>query len=254
MRRSLLFARRVAMELLRDPLSYIFCIGTPTGLMLVFYIIYMSVPEEGRANVKIFRPDMLTPGIAFFGFAFVMLLATLIISRDRSTAFLDRLRATPMRTADFLVGYAVPLLVLGLVQCLLTLIVGAILGALAGAPLTFWGVLRSIPALLPGLLFFIGCGMSFGSLLSEVSAPGVSSILITMSGLMGGIWMPLADMPKLEKVFACFPFMHMVRLGQGAMLGDTKDIGLHIGISLAYTAVVIALPLWLFPRALKRGK
>ncbi len=254
MKRAMQFSRLVAVSLLRDPLSYIFCIGTPTGMLLLFYVIYACVPAEGRANVQMFRPDVLTPGIAVFGFTFVMLLGTLVVSRDRTTAFLDRLCATPLRTADFLIGYTLPLLVLGIVQCVLTLGVGAILGATIEAPLSLLGCLRTVLALLPSLLFFIGLGIAFGSLLSATAAPGVTSILITLSGMMGGIWMPLETMPKLERVFAFFPFMHFVRLGQNAMSGTATELWLHIAVTLAYTALALAFPLWAFPHAMKKGK
>ncbi len=252
MKRSLLFSYQVGLTLLRDPLSYIFCIGTPTGMMLLFYFIYIGVPEAARANVMMFRPDILTPGIAFFGFTFVMLLGTLLVSRDRTTAFLDRLRATPLRTADFFIGYLLPLVVLGIFQCVLTVLVGAVLGATVGAPLPFVGCLLTLVASLPALLFFISLGIGFGSLLSATAAPGVTSVLISLSGMMGGVWMPIESMPKLEKVFSFLPFLHMVELGQAAMIGNTERLALHIGVSLAYTAVAVLFPLCAFPRALKK--
>ncbi len=254
MKRSLSFSRLVGLSLLRDPLSYIFCVGTPTGLMLLFYIIYVSMSPEARENVVTFRPDVLTPGIAFFGFAFVMLFGTLVVSRDRTTAFLDRLQATPLRTVDFLVGYTLPLFVLGIMQCILTICFGAVLGATVDAPLAFGGCVLTVLALLPALLFFIGLGITFGSLLSATAAPGATSVLITLSGMMGGIWMPLETAPKLEKLFSCFPFLHMVRLSQDAMSLTWDATWVHLLVTFVYTLVGVVLPLWLFPRALKRGK
>ncbi len=254
MKRGLLFSRLVGLTLLRDPLSYVFCVGTPTGMLLLFYIIYACVPAEGRANVLIFRPDILTPGICFFGFTFVMLLAALLVARDRTTAFLDRLSATPLRTADFLVGYLIPLFILGVAQCVLTLGVGAILGATVEAPLSFVGCIRAVAALMPVLIFFIGLGIGFGSLLSANAAPGATSFLITLSGMMGGVWMPLSTMPKLERAFSFFPFVHMVRLGQNAMAGVTTDVWLHLGVSLAYTALAVAFPLWAFSHSLQKNR
>ena len=62
--RGLYFGGRVTRELLRDPLSYIFCLLTPMGMQLMFFIIWSNVPEAGRANMEIFRADTLAPGIA----------------------------------------------------------------------------------------------------------------------------------------------------------------------------------------------
>ncbi len=253
MKRSISFARLVGVTLLRDPLSYLFCIGTPTGMLLLFYTIYANMPTDGRANMLIFRPDVLTPGIAFFGFTFVMLLGALLVSRDRGTAFLDRLRATPLRTIDFLAGYIIPLFLLGVAQCVLTFGIGAILCATLSVPLSFGRCLLSILSLLPALIFFICLGIGFGSILSATAAPGITSLLITLAGMMGGVWMPIETMPKLERVFAFLPFLHMVRLGRGAALGG-EGILLHLVVTLLYTVPAILLPVFLFPRALKKGK
>ncbi len=253
MRRGLLFSRRIMWELLRDPLSYIFCVVTPMGMMLLFYVIYVNMPAE--AATPMFRPDVLTPGIAFFGFAFVMLFASLLVSRDRDTAFLDRLRATPMRCADFLLGYTLPLLVLGLVQCVLTFSVGGILGAtVENGELTFVGCLGSIGALMPALFFMIFLGVFLGSLMSSMAAPGVSSLIVTLAGVMGGVWMPITDLPKLEKVFMFFPFLHMVRLGQGGAVFQVPDLWLNLGVSFGYLFIAACFAMWTFPHMLKKQK
>jgi ABC-2 type transport system permease protein len=250
--RGILFAKRVSKELLRDPMSYIFCLVTPLAMLLLFFLIYSNIPAEGQANMQIFSPVQLSPGIAYFGFTFVMLFATLLISRDRGGAFLMRLYASPMTAPDFLLGYFLPLFVLGLLQCLLTFLCGAILGAISGAALTFIGCLRATAALLPALLFFIGCGMIFGALLSEVASPGVSSVLITLSGVMGGVWIPLSDIPKLERIFNVFPFLHMVRLARSAMTGEADNTWLHLVVSLLYAALACVLAIASFRFMQKR--
>ena len=226
--RGICFGGRVTRELLRDPLSYIFCLLTPMGMQLLFFIIWSNVPEAGRANMEIFRADTLAPGIAYFGFSFVMLFGSLLLSRDRSTAFLTRL-------------YALPLFALGLGQMLLTFSFAAVLGAVAGTPLSFAGVLRSALALLPSLVFFIGVGLLFGALLSENAAPGLVSVVITLSGVLGGVWMPLETMPKLERVFSALPFLHGVRLARGAYRGGADHFGLHLAVTLVSAALSAAV-------------
>ncbi len=250
--RGLYFGGRVTRELLRDPLSYIFCLLTPMGMQLMFFIIWSNVPEAGRANVEIFRTDTLAPGIAYFGFSFVMLFGSLLLSRDRSTAFLTRLYATPMTAADFLLGYALPLFVLGIGQMVLTFSFAAILGAVGGTPLSFAGVLRSAIALLPSLTFFVGVGLLFGALLSENAAPGLVSVVITLSGVLGGVWMPLETMPKLERVFSALPFLHGVRLARGAYRGGAEHFGLHLAVSLGSAALAASLAVFAMHLARKR--
>lgn len=250
--RGLYFGGRVTRELLRDPLSYIFCLLTPMAMQLLFFVIWYNAPEAGRANMEIFRADTLAPGIAYFGFSFVMLFGSLLLSRDRSTAFLTRLYATPMAAADFLIGYALPLLVLGVGQMILTFSFAAILGAVGGTPLSFVGVIRSAVALLPSLVFFVGVGLLFGALLSENAAPGLVSVVITLSGVLGGVWMPLDTMPKLEKVFSFLPFLHGVRLARGAYRGGAEHFGLHLAVSLISAVLAAAVAVLAMHFARKR--
>ena len=99
--RTLLFAGRVTKEILRDPLSFVFCLGLPIVMLVGMYALFSSASPW-------FTLDYLTPGIAVFSNAFIMLYTTLLVSRDRSTAFLCRLYTSPMRTKDFVLGYALP--------------------------------------------------------------------------------------------------------------------------------------------------
>ena len=250
--RGIIFARRVGKELLRDPLSYIFCLATPAAMLLLFFIIYQNMPPEAQAGMAVFRQDSLSVGISYFGYSFVMLLAALIVSRDRTTAFLTRLRATPMTSVDFLVGYFLPLLVLGLGQTVLTFCFSAILGGISDTPLSLLSLVHSVPALLPSLVFFIACGLLFGSLLSVNAAPGVASVLITLSGVMGGVWMPLEEMPSLARIFSFFPFLHGVRLARYAYQGSAKEIGLPLVVTIGFAAVVSVLAVFAVHRAGKQ--
>ena len=83
-RRIRLFAVRTLREILRDPLSFVICLGVPLVLLVAMYALFS--PTEPW-----FTLDMLTPGIAVFSGAFAMLYMALLVSRDRATWFLTRL-------------------------------------------------------------------------------------------------------------------------------------------------------------------
>lgn len=244
--KGLYFGGRVARELVRDPLSYIFCLLTPVAMQVLFFTIYVNMPKAARAGMEIFRPDTLSTGVAYFGFSFVMLFAALLLSRDRSSAFLTRLYATPMTAVDFLVGYALPLVVLGSLQMLLTFSFAALLGGASGYPLQLVGILRAVLTLLPSLVFFVALGLAFGAFLSENAAPGLVSVIITLSGVMGGVWMPLEEMPSLRRIFSFLPFLHGVCLVRSSYRGDADAIWLHLAVTigsavLASTLAVLAM-------------
>ena len=108
--RSIIFSKRTVKEILRDPLSYIFCLGFPIVMLIIMTIVDQSIPPE--AAMTIFHIPNLAPGIAFFGLSFVMLFTCLQVSKDRSTALMLRLYASPMKSLDFIAGYTLPVLVL----------------------------------------------------------------------------------------------------------------------------------------------
>ena len=80
----LTFARRVAKEILRDPLNLVFGLGFPLAVILLLSAIQASVP------VPLFEIGRLTPGISVFGLSFMTLFSATIVAKDRTGAFLER--------------------------------------------------------------------------------------------------------------------------------------------------------------------
>ena len=154
--RMIAFARRNAREILRDPLSLGFGLGFPLILLALMTLIQRNVP------VEIFQMESLLPGICAFGESFFALFSAQLISKDRSSALMMRLKTSPLRARDFILGYALPLLPMALVQAALCVAFALVLGLKPS-----WGILRMLASLLPGALVFIALGLICGSLLSE---------------------------------------------------------------------------------------
>ena len=112
--KSLVFAKRVLKEITRDPLSYIFCLGFPMVMLVIMSVVDRSIPAQ--ANMTVFHIENLGPGIAYFGLTFVMLFSSIQVSKDRTTALLLRLYASPMTPADYIIGYTLPVCLLALAQ------------------------------------------------------------------------------------------------------------------------------------------
>ena len=74
------------MEILRSPLSYIFCVGFPVLMLLLFQMI-----AGVTGQTYWFEMYRLAPGICVFSFLFVILFMALLLTRDRSTAVLTLL-------------------------------------------------------------------------------------------------------------------------------------------------------------------
>ncbi len=251
MMRAIVFAGRNAKELLRDPISYIFCLGFPLVMLFIMTVVNENIPKE--ANMVIFRIEYLSGGIAVFGLTFVMLFTCLQVAKDRGSAFLLRLYASPMTAPDFIVGYILPILAIAVAQSAVTYIASVAVGAVTGYTFSVGGLLLAMLILLPADLFFIGTGLLFGTIFNEKAAPGLCSVIISLSAILGGIWMDVENLGGgLKSVCEALPFYHIVTAARAAVLGKNGEIMPHLLIVAAYAAAVFALSVVVFAR--KRQK
>ena len=215
MKRSLIFFKRNLMEILRDPVLYIFCLAFPILMVMLFAIIGEAIPQEG---VNMFKMIPLVPGMVMFSFSLLMLAMSLLISKDRVSSLLRRLYASPMKTHEFIVGYALVGLIIGLGQSLISILAGWVVALITGQP--YFGFLESlllVASQLPMLIIAIFTGILLGSGLTENAAPGVSSVFVSVSGVLGGAWMPLETMAGFETFCRFLPFYPSVYLGRIAV-------------------------------------
>ncbi len=249
--RWLVFAKRNFKEILRDPLSYIFGIGLPIVMLVIMTVINQNIPAE--AEMSIYNIDNLSCGIAVFSLTFTMLCAAMLVSRDRSGAFLQRLYSTPMKPADFVLGYLLPMLAVAAVQIAVTLLSSMLVGAIVGENLHILRVLGGFLCLLPSAVMFICIGIAIGFLLNANAAPPCCSIIITLSGLLGGIWFDASIVGgALETICKILPFLNAVECARGAVLGNVADIWIPLIITAAYTLGFASLALLSFHVRRKR--
>lgn len=241
MKRILAFSARNMKEILRDPLSYIFCLGFPLVMLVVMTIINSSIPAE--ANMTLFNIENLSGGIAVFGLSFVMLFTSLSVSKDRSSAFLTRLYATPMKSGDFIAGYVFSCLPLAVLQSIITFVASMIVGGIVGSDkLTVGGSLLALVVLIPSAVFFISVGLLFGSLLNEKAAPGLCSVVISLAALLGGVWFDCeAAGGAIYKVCSVLPFYHCVKAARMAAVLEIDGVGIHLLISVGYAVAAAVL-------------
>lgn len=241
MNRITAFSERNIKELLRDPLSYIFCLGFPLVMLVIMSIVNQSIPAE--ANMTIFNIENLAGGIAMFGLSFIMLFICLTVSKDRSGAFLTRLYASPMRSSDFIAGYMLPMLFLSILQILITFAASILAAAIMGEnTISVGGALLAVVVLIPAAIFFIAAGLLFGSLFNEKAAPGLCSIIISLATLLGGVWFDSeAAGGIMYDICKVLPFLHSVKAARLATALELQDIGIHILITAAYAVVFLVL-------------
>ena len=237
--RMLAFAKRNTKELFRDPLTLFFGLGFPLVLLVLMNVIQRNVP------VEIFRLETLAPGIALFGLTFLALFSGLLLARDRSTAFLSRLAASPMTAADFLLGYLLPLLPMAVGQSVICLAAAVVLGL----PLS-WNLPAVVLSLIPSALLFIALGLLCGTLFNDKQVGGMCGALLTnVTAWLAGIWFDLSLLGGGFRTFAyLLPFAHGADGARAALAGDWAALPGHLLWVSVWAAAVMALAVWLFRR------
>lgn len=244
------FSLRNFKEIIRDPLSYIFCLGFPLVMLIIMTVINDSIPAQ--AGMTIFRIDNLAGGIAVFGLTFVMLFTCLNVAKDRSGAFLVRLYATPMRSGDFILGYILPTALLAVLQIVITLAASFVVSLIVGIELNVLGLLLALLTLLPTVVMLIACGLLFGTVFSEKAAPGLCSIVISLASFLGGVWFDADGLGGVMlKICEALPFYHAVKAARMACALDFNGYFPHLLITLAYCVVITAASVIVFRRKMK---
>lgn len=215
------FYKRNLKEVLRDPIIYIFCLGFPVIMMLLFFIINKFT---GGATPT-FEIKSLLAGIVVFSYSFVMLTLAIIVSKDRESSFLKRLFSAPMKARHFILGYGLVGLFIGLLQTLLCVVTALILSLATGvASVSVGGIALLFVSQLPILITNICLGILFGTIFSDKTAPGVCSIFISISGILGGCWMPVETMGAFETFCKCLPYYPSVYIGR-VVCGASNALG-----------------------------
>lgn len=223
----LTFSGRNAKEILRDPLTAAFGLGFPIVLILLLSALQANIP------VSLFELESLTPGMTIFGLSFMTLFSATLIAKDRESTFLQRLYTSPLTAADFIFGYALPILPMAVAQCILCYVVALILGLSATV-----NILYAVLFILPAALFFIALGLLFGSLFNVKQVGGLCGALLTnLTAWLSGIWFDLALVGgAFKKIAYLLPFVHAVELERAVLSGNMADILPHLFWVLGYAA------------------
>ena len=234
MNKLLNFSKRNVKEILRDPLIYVFCLGFP----LVMLVLFQVINQYTEGNTPMFELNSLLPAIIMFSYTFVMLTLALLVSKDRQTFFLKRLYSSPMKSYHFILGYAFVGLAIGLGQTLVCILSGFIISLVTLVEfISFAQILLLILSQLPILITCVFLGILFGTLFNDKTAPGICSIFISLSGMLGGCWMPIESMGGFRTFCRFFPFYPSVYIGRittGAkeLFGNLYTFDLTAWISL----------------------
>lgn len=247
--RTFLFSKRNTKEILREPINLFFGLGFPLVLLVLLSVINASIPPD--ANNPMFEIENLAPGLAMFGTAFMALFAGMLLAKDRTSSFLMRLFTSPMKASEFLLGYTLPMIVMTIAQCTITLLASI----LYGLQITMGIVLAIFITTLTSLLF-VGLGLLCGSIFNDKAVGGICGALLTnLAGWLSGVFIPIDLIGGAFRTIAhILPFYHSVESIKAALSTDFIAMLPHLGIVLAYALVIYTIAIFVFNQKMHGDK
>jgi len=223
-------------EVFRDPVSILLGVFMP----LLFLILFSSLNKS--IQIDIFNPQYLTPGIIVFSFAFLIMFSAMLLANDKKTAFLTRLFAAPLRPSDFILSYMLPFIPLAMVQVIICMVCGTILGA------GFQNLFISFLMFMVMAILCISIGVLLGAVFNVNQASGIGSVIITIISIFSGAWM---DLKMLGGVFKgigyALPFAHGIDVLKALLAGKNYSaVVIDTYWIYGYTAVFFVLAVLAF--------
>ena len=212
-------------------------------------MVFMTVLKRSIKDMpaEMFRMETFAPGMTVFGLSFIMLFLGMLVMNDRNSSFLPRLYSSPMTAADYIVGYIVPMIPIGVLQTAVCLAVAAVLGLEVSIN---W--LGFAAVLIPVILMFASLGLLLGVIFSTPAINGIGTVIINLSALLSGTWFSLELVGEGFRTFCyCLPFAHSVDAATKALAGDYSEIAVNLLVVLGYTAVFLILGSVLFKKKMK---
>ena len=241
--RMLTFAKRCAKEILRDPLNMGFGLGFPLVLLVLLSAIQSNIP------VDLFEIDTLTPGITVFGLSFMTLFSATLVAKDKESAFLQRLYATPLTGFDFILGYMLPILPIAIGQVIVCYLFSILLGLTVSI-----NIIYAVLGIIPMAIFNIALGLLCGSVLNVKQVGGICGALLTnLSAWFSGVWFDLNLVGgTFKKIANVLPFVHAAEMEKALFAGNFETAATHILPIIIYSIFVTVVAVFCFLGQMKK--
>jgi ABC-2 type transport system permease protein len=223
------YLRTEVRRTLRAPRYFVFVIGMPVGLFLLFASLYGSGSQDGISGKA-----WLMVSMSVFGAMGAAVSIGGRIAGERAAGWTRQLRLTPMPGWTYVASKAVTALLVAIPALALVYAVGA-LAEHVRLPASMWALAAgwSLLALAP----FVALGIWLGHRLTiDVLGP-LSGALFTGLGVLGGIWVPIDQLPSGLQGFArALPSYWLAQAGREPLAGSW--IGWH-GVSILAVWTVV---------------
>ena len=208
--RTLATAGRVLRQLSHDPRSIALMLIAPSLLVGLFAWLFSD--QEGVFDQ--FGGAIL----ALFPFIVMFLITSITTLRERRSGTLERLMTTPIRKADFILGYALAFGLMATLQAVITVTFAVWVCRLeVEGPVWQLGLVAVVDALLGTALGLLASAFAR----TEFQAVQFMPILVFPQIILGGLFMPREDMPEvLYQISNWLPLSYAIDTINAVTAGD----------------------------------
>lgn len=243
----LTYLKTEILRVLRNRRYLLFALAVPVGAYLLFgKALGHGGTVRGIGGTTFFMVSM----AAYSAMLAVVFMGGARLAAERTRGWTQLLRVTPLPAWAYLATKLAAALVLALPAILLVAVTAAIAGPVrlgAGE----WA--EMVLLMWIGTLPFAAFGILVGYLLDADTAQPVTVVTSMALALLGGLWMPTANMPDtMREVAHLLPSYHLADLGWRAVAGQAP-IGTDGLVLAAYTLVFASLAAWRYRRAEARA-
>lgn len=235
MKRFAWLTKAIFLMNIRNQLTLFWNLAFPVFLLVIYYFAF-GQGQVGDINyITWIVPGVVVCNILSFG---LLSSGTMMVSM-REKGILQRLQATPVPALSLVGSYLFVNVLIGLLQSIL--IVG--FAALAfGMPLTWSGVVRTIPMVIVGIVTFVAVGQVVSGATPTAGAAVIVGQVLNFSQMfITDMLMPIRTMPMwLQKAAPYLPAYAVVQLVRPPLLEGQFGPELSFNLLVATAYIVIA--------------
>lgn len=242
-------ARYLLIARARTPRAIIFTVLFPIFFLVIFNSVFIGSGEEVKLSGGLRLPAeaYFTGGIIAYSTALsTFSTLAMVLTAQRESGQLKRMRGTPMPPWTFVVGQ---ILAAVAQVAAVTVVLLAIASIAYGVELPGGTALGFAIYVVLGASVFCALGIALTALTPTADAAGaVAPFAIVMLSFVSGVFIPIETLPGwLEQIGRIFPLYHLADGLQTALAPGAGGIGLNGG-DLAVLAVWGAVAIWIAAR------
>jgi ABC-2 type transport system permease protein len=181
------------------------------GFPVLFYLFFGLIMNRGQQIGNVSVAKYMLASYAVFGMVGASLFGVGIsLASELGAGWLELKRASPMPPTAYLLAKCSTAMAFGVLIVSILCLMGVTIGHVS---LTLPEYARMIELTLVGVIPFACMGMVLALLVPFSSAPGIANMIYLPMSFCGGLWIPIAMLPKIMQHFALLlPTYHLAQM------------------------------------------